>query len=144
MLIEPRYDALRVTKTITADQFVAAHGNPTFFFCLEGKKNGVFEKMTQCVCFDNVSDASGSYSKSVTFSLAGFDGEVKLYELDSLRYKTVDVRSPNKDVRLDNNVLIFNLGGSADGTTLEATFVNKKVFQEKTSDTALVINKAKR
>lgn len=141
ILVKSRYDTLEVTKTISADAFVKAHGTPTFFICLEGTKNEKAVKEYACITFDNLSEQDGTATKTVSFSLEGFDGWAAVYEMDSLRYRLKALTSSNKDVRIEDSRITIDLGGVQDGYTLEVSFLNKKIFQEKTSDTALVTNK---
>lgn len=139
-----RYEKLVVTKHLETDSYVKAHGIPTFFLSLTGTKNGKPETFTRVLTFDeNVMIKTGDVALQVTFDLTGFDGDATLSEKKVLRYHLQSIDSPNADVSRNGDTLIFHLAGGQDSYTLSAEITNKKVFQEKTSDTVCVLNEVK-
>lgn len=136
-----RYEKLVVTKHIDRDSYIKAHGTPTFFLCLTGIKNGKPETLTKALTFDEaVMNSTGDIALEATFDLKGFDGDATLSEKKVLRYRMASINSFNTDVSKDGDTLVFHLGGIEDPYTLSAEIINKKVFQEKTSDTVCVLN----
>lgn len=151
----PELCSVTVTKKIRAEDITWAHGNPTFFFCVEGNDiYGQKRKYEDFVCFtrENLKvDGDGYAALSVTFDQVP-EGSYQIYEQETLRYYLKDAAAGTKNVTIrkgqspqygipPRSIAYGEAVLNKTASTAAITFVNEKLRYDGYSHTSVLKNK---
>lgn len=135
-ITDVKYVSLRLTKAISGEEIVWAHGNPTFTFCVEGTDlDGDGHTYYETVEFtEECVSGSGVGTLTAVFTLPA--GIYSASERNVIRYRLGAIENIANGQAAGAGVR-FDLSGNQDGA---ATFVNVKETDLGLTDTAFVRN----
>lgn len=135
-ITDVKYVSLRLTKAVSGEEIVWAHGNPTFTFCVEGTDlDGDEHKFYETVEFTREAvSGSGRNTMTAVFRLPA--GNYSASERNVIRYRLDAIEAISNGQAAGAGVR-FDLSDNQDGA---ATFVNRKETDQGLTDTAFVRN----